>query len=492
MADQKVFDTLNSGALWIQPGGPNTRPVYLGCHDLGDLAAPGGKITLVQCFNGKGGWDTVGFTRSAPEPVTFSLGTYLGKTADFIETLSCPATLFVHLRDCGKPDVFSNYVRTLIVDLANIATRTYAGLVDKGEDKTAMITADAEALPPIVRGFALTARRQSIIETAGLADIAVCDNGRCAGPCGGAINAGDVAFVAGLALNSSPANKAEAWFTADGGTWTAGAAEPFAGGVDLGNAGCYPVGRSSLRRLVTQGETVGGTPMRVAYSDDDGATWTVVTVGAVTGQFAADAGALFVLDTYNIWLVTSGGYVYYSGDGGLTWTAQESGVIAAGTYHAVDFADTDTGYAVGAANVVIKTIDGGQTWSAVTGPAIGIALTTVDVRDADHAWVGTAGGELWYTNDGGVTWTRRDFAGSGVGEVADVAFVDDNVAFMLHNTAAPLGGVFQTINGGYSWEAVSTPPNAGLSALGVVNAALAYAVGPVSGGTAMIIKVSGG
>lgn len=488
----KVFSSLNNGAVFIQPGGPNTKPYLVGCLDLGDIAEPGGKVTLVQCIK-DGAYVTYGFTKAAPEPITVNLGTLLGADASYLETVECPATLFVNLRDCGKADVFENYVRSLILQVANFSNRTYTGLVKRAEDVPSMVTVDAEALPPAVRAFALTARRASIGETAALNDIAICDNARCTGPCGGGINSGDYAMVVSTTLNSSPTGFADAWFTTDGGSWSINAAKPFAAGVDAMNAACFSVGRSTLRRLVTQGEAVGGAPMKIAYSDDSGATWTTVSVGSVNGQFAADSGALFVLDVYNIWLVTSGGYIYYSADAGITWTAQESGILTTQTLHAVDFADPNTGYAVGNSNVVLKTIDGGLTWSSAgTGPVVGVNLTTVDVRDANHVWVGTAGGELWYTNDGGTTWAERGFTGTGVGEVADVDFYDDNVGFMLSNTAAPVGTLHITINGGYSWQPISTPTNAGLNALGVVAPDVVYAVGAAQGGSSVVIKATGG
>jgi len=487
----KVFDSLNNGAVFIQPGGPNTKPILVGCLDLGDIAEPGGKITLVQCIR-NGQWETLGYTKAQPDPVTVNLGTLFGSDASYLETVQCPATLFVQLRDCGKADVFENYIRSLILQVASFSNKTYTNLVKRAEDASAMLTVDAEALPPVVRAFALTARRTAMAETAQLNDIAICDNSRCNGPCGGTINNGDYAIVVSTTLNSSPTGFADAWFTTDGGIWTRNAATPFAAGVDGMNAACFSVGRSTIRRIVTQGEAVGGAPMKISYSDDGGATWTSVSVGSVNGQYAVDSGALFVLDVYNIWLVTSGGYIYYSSDGGTTWTAQEAGILSTQDLRSVDFADKNIGYAVGNSNVVKRTIDGGITWSSVVGPAVGVNLTCVDVRDANHAWVGTAGGELWYTNDAGATWAKRSFSGTGVGEVADVRFYDDNVGFMLSNTAAPVGTLFITINGGYSWQAVSTPTNAGLNALAVVAPELVYAVGNAQGGTAVVIKATAG
>ncbi|MFG0252983.1 MAG: hypothetical protein ACF8NJ_08935, partial [Phycisphaerales bacterium JB038] len=37
------------GALWIQRNGPGTRPVFLGCHQLGDVDEPQGDTEAIYC-----------------------------------------------------------------------------------------------------------------------------------------------------------------------------------------------------------------------------------------------------------------------------------------------------------------------------------------------------------------------------------------------------------------------------------------------------------
>lgn len=489
-----IFSHKDNAALWIQPGGPNTPMYYLGCHDLGDVSAPAGGITLIQCFDGRGGWKTIGSTVAPPDPITANIGTYLGKTLAWIEKIKCPAALFVLLRDCDRPDIPTNWVRAMIMDLQAITTRNYPAPVSKSEDGALMVNVDVEAAPPLTHVFQLTPVRQTIAETANLAGIASCSDDRCAGPCGGALNAGDILITSGKALAASPANKGQNWLSADAGaTWTAEAADPFAGGEDIGPVICFGAGRSTVRRMVARGETDVANPAEIAYSDDGGVTWNLVNVGSVNGQFAVDADSLFALDYSHIWLVTSGGYIYFSGDGGLTWSTQSAGLITTQNLSAIHFMNSDIGYAVGASNVVLKTLDGGANWAAASsGPIAATVLNTVWVTPDGRVWVGAANGKLYYSNDGGVTWTERTFVGSGAGSVEGISFYNKQVGFMIQNTAAPIGYVHYTIDGGYSWQRLSLVTNAGLFDLAVVNERLAYVVGNASGGTAVILKVSGG
>jgi photosystem II stability/assembly factor-like uncharacterized protein len=87
-------------------------------------------------------------------------------------------------------------------------------------------------------------------------------------------------------------------------------------------------------------------------------------------------------------------------------------------------------------------------------------------------FIGNAGGALWYTEDAGVNWVRKDFPGSGTGEVRDIKFATNSVGFMAHDSTAPLGRILRTINGGQSWtveplSTLSIPANDRINALAV-------------------------
>lgn len=120
--------------------------------------------------------------------------------------------------------------------------------------------------------------------------------------------------------------------------------------------------------------------------------------------------------------------------------------------------------------------------------------------DENRAWVGTSGGDLYKTVDGGTTWTLVPFSGSAVGAVRSIKFVDGTdgqVGYMTHDTAAALGRVFRTVDGGATWDRTltvgngsigATPTNSGLNALAVCNANGFFAVGNANGGTTFVVK----
>ena len=504
----EVF-TSKKWALWVQPDGPNTKPQYLGCHDLDDMVEPGGASNLLLCFNhgDPSGYKTVGSTKEPPGAVTTAVTTFIEETADYMETIECSFPLYVNGWKCGKPDVFSNYKRWFALAHAEIGDKTLAGLSRRSEDVESTQAFAISGWPPVIRGFTVEAMRQSTTETEGLNDIAFCNVQKCADECGEAQAICEIGCAVGDAAAGSPTNDADVICTEDGGgVWAATAAAAFAGGEDIASFVCFYVGEDTIRRLVARGTTDALNPAEIAYSDDGGATWNNVDMtltpggaAAPNGQYAVGGNSLFALDQYHIWLVTTGGYVYFSEDGGVQWEAQEQGVIsAAANLIAVWFADENNGFFGGVGNVLARTVDGGATWTAVTGHADEAANDVQCVtrnEDSNIWWAGYDGNtRMYYTTDDGANWTLRAFTGSGVagGEVADIAFYNDLCGWMLSNTSGPVGTVHRTRDGGYTWEAVTTPTNAGLNAIWPCSCNLAFAVGEASGGTAVILKISGG
>ena len=147
-------------------------------------------------------------------------------------------------------------------------------------------------------------------------------------------------------------------------------------------------------------------------------------------------------------------------DGGLTWTrhqAAEAGV----TLRQISFPDAAHGWAVGSRRVeptpytvarygyIATTQDGGLTWTEQTSPVTN-ELNAVEFADSTHGVaVGTAG-TIIVTSDGGTTWTEVP---SPVAiDLLDLTFNDG-----FHGWAGARGGVLLlTDDGGASWTAIDS------------------------------------
>lgn len=482
----------SQGALWVQTT-PGKAPEYLGCVDLDAIAEPNGDQTLIQCRDAGGDYQTVGSTNGVPGAVTTSVTALVFPEASVLDRIKkCLVGLFAMTRDCGRADVFTNYVRGVVLHHARVTTRTLENVVKRLDDTEMTLKLDISAWNPAYWIRKVTAARQDIAETTALLDVTFCNDEQCAGACGVAQDLGEVGFIGGAAPAGSPAAFADIWETDDSGAlWMVGGAHPFGAGLDIKSVVCYPVDRTTVRWLAAR-ETDPAAAAAVAYSDDSGVNWTAVTVGATLGEAAAWNGALFALDQAHIWFATTLGNVYFSSDGGLTWTLQDSSTASSGNdLNAVKFSDTDNGYAVGDNGTVIHTTDGGATWVAIsTGEADD--YYALHVFNRYRVEIGGASDALLQTWDEGVNWEDKAFTGKiGTGVVNDLMFVNDYVGYMVQDTVAPVGYIHRSLDGGHSWERLSTPTNSGLNAVWVCGENLAYVVGKPNGGTAVVIKVSG-
>lgn len=474
-------------SLWIQPDGPNTEPQYLGCHSVGDLAEPKGDETLLYCPDPAqaGKYLVKNSFTGEPGAITATIETDLNKTADYLEDIGkCGLPIYIHKVSCGRRNVFTNFDRTFILNPAKVTNASVGNLAsrDPGNENETTQSFDLSALT-LVRGFPLAVARVAITDTEDITGIAVCGEERCEGDCGASQKISDYIYLATKALAASALNIAQVLVSVRGAVFAATAADPFVGGEDIQGIQCFRVGRDVIRVLVARGTTDAGNAAEVAYTDDNGATWTVADVGVITGEYVSNGHALLALDRYHIWLGTDGGNIYFSSDGGETWTLQEAAAISATDVVGISFASADVGFAVYTGGEVAKTTDGSQTgasWSATTVSGSAAAL---DIHAISSFFVWVAGSDgLFYSHDAGVTWAERgNFA------IAAIDFINELEGIAVGSASS--GNIYQTLNGGYDWQALGAITNTGFLDAVLINSKLGYAAGLATGGTGMLAKL---
>ena len=129
------------------------------------------------------------------------------------------------------------------------------------------------------------------------------------------------------------------------------------------------------------------------------------TAAAGGGQ-SVPTDVFFVNDTTGFAL--AGGALYRTTDAANNWVLKASGTAA---LNSVFFPDPTTGYAVGANNTILKSVDGGDTWNSVTVPpdAAGGNLTRVRCASANVCLFATESGDrILRTTNGGTNVTAVD------------------------------------------------------------------------------------
>ncbi|MBO2009228.1 YCF48-related protein [Hymenobacter negativus] len=187
----------------------------------------------------------------------------------------------------------------------------------------------------------------------------------------------------------------------------------------------------------------------VRRTTDGGQTWSTQLVGESDFVVMQSIRFFSASEGYVFYYWNAPGYnrparVQVTHNGGLGW----SGITVPPQTTAVQFVSPLVGYLTGY-NSVLKTTDGGQTFTDVTPVSMGIAFNKVFFLDAQNGWVaGGFGGSVpnfFHTTDGGASWTIVHIYNPSLNyypEVTDLNFADG-----LHG----LTDSFITADGGQTW-----------------------------------------
>jgi photosystem II stability/assembly factor-like uncharacterized protein len=213
-------------------------------------------------------------------------------------------------------------------------------------------------------------------------------------------------------------------------------------------------------------------------TDDGGDTWRVAHVdggAAIKGLCAIDVVSVKfinagVLDERTV--VHAGGrvggpaHLMRSLDGGKTWTTKDLSAVTAAILD-VKFFDDKTGFIMGASAAgietssarILKTIDGGQTWQTVYESKRPYEITwkaSFPTRDVGYVTVQSYNPEksvaqrvVAKTTDGGETWRELPLVNDFDEREFGVAFASAQVGWV-----GTLKGGYQTTDGGATWTFV--------------------------------------
>jgi len=113
--------------------------------------------------------------------------------------------------------------------------------------------------------------------------------------------------------------------------------------------------------------------------------------------------AFFFIDASNGWSVGDNGEILRTRDGGVSWTKQPTGLTTRLT--TIRFSDANNGWAAGDAGALLRTTDGGARWTLqptaqppMTGASLQLAGASTMVMSVN--------GQIRATADGGATWSQ--------------------------------------------------------------------------------------
>ena len=150
------------------------------------------------------------------------------------------------------------------------------------------------------------------------------------------------------------------------------------------------------------------------------------------------------------------GHVLLSTDGGGSW--KQANVPVRVLLTAVHMHDERTGWAVGHDAVILRTGDGGETWTLVhQAPEEELPLLDVWFRDERTGFAIGAYGYFLVTRDGGETWMSRAISEDDFHLNALAPAGDGGSGSQRLYIAAEAGVAYRSDDGGETWRELSSP-----------------------------------
>lgn len=436
--------------IFIQEGISPAEPyAYYGCVTLDGPKTPLGEPEPVYCPSSsqRGKWDVVATVEKTPE-----LGTtdFTSRADRFMRDVwwalkrkGCNFNIQVVMGSCQRPDQFDKWDSKLLLTRAHLTELGMGTLNPLAGDDNAAV--DLTGSLNFVDMFPINAITfESVADSTILAevlDVLYYDFISC-GDCGTASDGTKKLYALTLANAGSPGLSSQIVRTNDGGSTWVSIDIPTLGGVS--GTRFAAVGD----RLVVISEA-GRNHHYANFSDiDDQITsWTAVGTGYVAGK---GPRAIWSKNPSLTFVVGAGGYIYL-----MTNPTSAVTVLTDGSVTTQNLNDVHgfgrTVVAVGGSNAVLKSDNDGDTFSLITGPAVGVNLTAVWVMSKDIWFVGSGAGVLYYTTNAGKTWSTVGGINSSVTVINDIHFYDDNIGYIATevNGAAR---VYRTTDSGNTWQ----------------------------------------
>ncbi len=174
------------------------------------------------------------------------------------------------------------------------------------------------------------------------------------------------------------------------------------------------------------------------------------------------------LDSQTGWAIGDAGTILKTSNGGSSWSNQNSGTIQ--KLNSVHFTNAQTGWAVGDSGTILKSSNGGNSWSSQNSET-SERLYSVHFTNAQTGWAVGYAGTILKTSNGGSSWSSQT-SGTTL-SLYSIYFNDSQTGWAVGD----FGTILKTTNGGSSWSNQTSGTTHNLRSMHFTDAQNGWAVG---------------
>lgn len=435
--------------IFVQPAGssPKNPYLYVGCLSLGGFQEDLGTGEPIYCPSSEvaGKYDIVDTTSPPPALPTTDFTQHMNHILnDFwwdLRKRGCEFNLIVKGSNRARPDDLDDFQSKIIAKRTKLTAFNTGEFNGLSEDAAIDLTGSLQVLSfdklvPV--NFGEVADASAFAEAL---DGIYADKIQC-GNCGEQSDGCQKAYVLTSPIAASPSLSSQIVYTNDG--WaTSGYDDVTTLATQAGNR-LAQVGTRIV--VISEADLAHHYKTQAAIDAGTSGSWTRVASGYVAAKGPRAIWSKSPSETY---IAGAGGYIYRMANPAAAVTVLTDGSVTAQNLNDIRGKGRVL-VAVGASNAVIVSRNGGLTWAAVTGPAVGIVLNTVEVINDQIWFIGCANGKVYFTVNGGTSWVENT-PDSAITNVNMIRFVDEIVGYM----AVELSGgvrIYRTADNGNSWH----------------------------------------
>jgi photosystem II stability/assembly factor-like uncharacterized protein len=208
---------------------------------------------------------------------------------------------------------------------------------------------------------------------------------------------------------------------------------------------------------------IGGSNGTLLTTGDGGDSWRQ------TEKFTSDTiRQIYFSDEKNGWLLcerdiyslgaNSPSYLLKTSNGGADWQKIEFLNNSRIRIAKIFFSENGLGFAVGESGAIFILQDDAKTWKKQPSPIRYLLLDGIFTNKRNGVMVG-AGGNIFFTDDAGISWNKANIFGTPDVKFNAVFFVNKDTGW----TAGADGKIFQSVSGGKNWREQKSGTTANLN-----------------------------